>query len=52
MQMYAYDLNEAAGEFTATVTSTSTLANPAIIISTWAQLAAAAGTSTILQQHG
>jgi hypothetical protein len=41
MQMYAYDLNEAAGEFTATVTSTTTLANPAIIISTWAQLAAA-----------
>jgi hypothetical protein len=52
MQMYAYDLNEAAGEFTATVTSTTVLANPAIIISTWAQLAATAGTSTILQQHG
>ena len=45
MQMYGYALTPVAGEFTATVTGTTVIANPATIISSWAQLAAAAGSA-------
>lgn len=53
-QMYGYALTPVAGEFAATVTSTTVIANPATIISSWAQLSGSAGsgTLTILQQHG